>query len=83
MDLEEKISDLERHFALEKRSHQDQKERAAHIKQEFQDLSEEYINLKGNFTSLTEDHQSLVSLKNLNFSLDLINQDILYPMLIK
>lgn len=65
LDLEEKISDLERHFALEKRGHEDQKERAAHIKQEFQDLSEEYINLKGNFTSLSEDHQSLVYLNKI------------------
>ena len=65
LDLEEKISDLERHFALEKRGHEDQKERSAHIKQEFQDLGEEYINLKGNFTSLSEDHQSLVYLNKI------------------
>ena len=65
LDLEEKVSDLERHFALEKRGHQDQKERVKHVKQEFQDLSEEYINLKGNYASLSEEHQSLVCWREL------------------
>lgn len=60
LNLEEKVSDLERHFALEKRGNQDNKERFSHVKKEFQDLSEEYVNLKGNYTLLSEEHQNLV-----------------------
>ncbi|XP_065069980.1 coiled-coil domain-containing protein 78-like [Rhopilema esculentum] len=59
--LEGKASDMERSLALEKRGHQDQKERATHFKQEHQDLSEEYINLKGNHASLSEEHQAVIN----------------------
>ena len=65
---------------MEKRGHQDQKERAAHIKQEFHDLSEEYINLKGNFTSLSEDHQSLVYVLKFQFVINMVSKNIVYIM---
>lgn len=60
LDLKEKLSDLERNFAIEKKGHRDQKEQSSYMKQEFQDISQEYINLKENYSFLSEEHQNLV-----------------------